>query len=55
MWPNSQLPVDLATHTEEILNGSLYFFCSDEFDVLLGFACTNAILLFEAFIWNLMI
>ena len=29
MWPNSQESADLVTFTEEILNGKLYFLCSD--------------------------
>ena len=28
MWPNPQIPADLVTSTEEILNGKLYFLCS---------------------------
>ena len=28
MWPNLQIPVDLVTITEEILNGKLHFSCS---------------------------
>ena len=28
MWPNPQLPADLVTFTEEILNGKLHFLCS---------------------------
>ena len=28
MWPNPHIPVDLATFTEEILNGKLPFLCS---------------------------
>ena len=28
MWPNPQLPGDLVTFTEEILNGKLHFLCS---------------------------
>ena len=28
MWPNPQFPADLATFTEEILNGKLHFLCS---------------------------
>ena len=28
MWPNPQETEDLATFTEEILNGNLYFLCS---------------------------
>ena len=28
MWPNRQIPVDLVTFTEEILNGKLHFLCS---------------------------
>ena len=28
MWPNSQETTDLATFTEEILNGKLHFLCS---------------------------
>ena len=27
MWPNSQLPADLVTFTEEFLNGKLHFLC----------------------------
>ena len=27
MWPNPQLPADLVTFTEEILNGKLHFLC----------------------------
>ena len=27
MWPNPQFSADLATFTEEILNGKLYFLC----------------------------
>ena len=29
MWPNPQLPADLVTFTEEILNGKLNFMCSE--------------------------
>ena len=29
MWPNQQEPADLVTFTEEILNGKLYFLCSE--------------------------
>ena len=29
MLPNAQFPADLVTFTEEILNGKLYFLCSD--------------------------
>ena len=29
MWPNLQFPADLVPFNEEILNGKLYFFCSD--------------------------
>ena len=29
MLPNSQLPADLATFTEEILNGNFHFLCKD--------------------------
>ena len=29
MWPNPQFPADLITFTEEILNGKLYFSCSE--------------------------
>ena len=28
MWPNPQLPADLVTFTEEILNGKPHFFSS---------------------------
>ena len=28
MWPNPQLPADLVTFIEEILNGKLHFLCS---------------------------
>ena len=28
MWPNPQLPVDLVTFTEDILNGKLNFLCT---------------------------
>ena len=28
MWPNPQIPADLITFTEEILNGKLHFLCS---------------------------
>ena len=28
MWPNPQIPADLVTFTEEILNGKLHFLCS---------------------------
>ena len=28
MWPNPQLPTDLLTFTEEILNEKLHFLCS---------------------------
>ena len=27
MWPNPQLPADLLTFTDEILNGKLHFLC----------------------------
>ena len=30
MWPNPQFPADLVTFTEEILNGKLYFLCSEK-------------------------
>ena len=29
MLPNPQLPADLVTFTEEILNGKFHFLCSD--------------------------
>ena len=29
MWPNVQFPVNLATFTEEILNGKFHFLCSE--------------------------
>ena len=29
MWPNPQFSTDLVTITEEILNGKLYFLCSE--------------------------
>ena len=29
MWPNPQETTDLVTFTEEILNGKLYFLCSE--------------------------
>ena len=28
MWPNPQVPADLVTFTEEIINGKLHFLCS---------------------------
>ena len=28
MWPNPQVPADLVTFTEEILNEKLHFLCS---------------------------
>ena len=28
MWPKPQIPADLVTFTEEILNGKLQFLCS---------------------------
>ena len=28
MWPNTQVPADLVTFTEEILNWKLHFLCS---------------------------
>ena len=28
MWPNPQFSADLATFTEEMLNGKLHFLCS---------------------------
>ena len=31
MWPSLQETVDLVTFTEEILNGKLYFMCSNTF------------------------
>ena len=31
--PNPQFPVDLFTFTEKILNGKLYFLCSDNFKI----------------------
>ena len=31
MWSNPQFPADLATFTEEILNGKLHFLCSVTF------------------------
>ena len=30
MWPNPEETADLVTFTEEILNGKLRFFCSEE-------------------------
>ena len=50
MWPNSQFPADLVTFAEEIINGKLYFLCSEywSFDSLgdvinpkLGQKCTK--------------
>ena len=29
MWPNPQVPADLVTFTEEILNEKLHFLCSE--------------------------
>ena len=29
MWPNPQIPADLVTFTEVILNGKLHFLCSE--------------------------
>ena len=29
MWPNLQIPADLVTFAEEILNGKFHFLCSD--------------------------
>ena len=29
MWPNPQIPADLVTFTEEILNEKLHFLCSE--------------------------
>ena len=29
MWSNPHFPLDMVTFTEEILNGKLYFLCSD--------------------------
>ena len=31
MWPNPQIPADLVTFTEEILNGKIDFLCSDSY------------------------
>ena len=33
MWPNSQETADLVTFTEEILNGKLYFSCSESVEI----------------------
>ena len=30
MWPNPQETADLVTFTKEILNGKLYFLCSEK-------------------------
>ena len=35
MWPNAQETADFVTFTEEILNGKLYFLCSDTVDLLI--------------------
>ena len=32
MWPYPQETADLVTFTEEILNGKLYFLCSDNIE-----------------------
>ena len=32
MWPNPQFPGDLATFTEDILNGKLHFLRSDRYE-----------------------
>ena len=34
MWPNLQVPTDLVTFTEEILNGKLHFWCSDASSII---------------------
>ena len=34
MWPNPQETSDLVTFTEKILNGKLYFLCSEENDMI---------------------
>ena len=32
MWPNPQVPANLVTFIDEILNGELHFLCSDNKD-----------------------
>ena len=39
MWPNPQIPADLVTFAEKILNGKLQFLCSIR--QLTGFHCIN--------------
>ena len=34
MWPNPQESADLVTFTGEILNGKLYFLCSDKVKII---------------------
>ena len=44
MWPNPQIPADLVTFTEEILNGKLHFLCSVVFYAVydIDLFCTSA-------------
>ena len=30
MWPNPEFPADFVTFTKEIVNGKLYFLCSED-------------------------
>ena len=39
MWPNPQETTDLATFTEEILSGKLYFLCSDGGSIIILSYC----------------
>ena len=42
MSPNPQVPADMVTFTEEILNGKLHFLCSEEFVVQIrSFPCRS--------------
>ena len=40
MWPNPQFPANLVTFTEQIVNGKLYFLCSER-SITEGFENTN--------------
>ena len=41
MRPNPQFSMDLATFTEEILNGKLHFLCSGRDSVVITLSLTN--------------
>ena len=41
MWPNTQIPAELVTFTEEVLTGKLYFLCRVNFAVKKNFPSSS--------------